>query len=124
MSTTTVLNPQRVSEIFGECRHGSTVHVEGIRGPVWFSAERLEVHRPEIEAMLDELPDDFKESSGGGTSFLNACQDKHGNLWTGLHGIMEQLFLLGMGIGKVKLLFPREMWSYLPGGMPYYVITG
>lgn len=124
MNTATVLNPQRVSEIFGECHHGSTVQVEGIGGPTWFNADCLQAHKAEIEAMLDELPDEFKESSGGGSSFLNACQDKHGNLWTGLHAIVEQLFLLGMGIGKVKPLFPREMWTYLPGGMPYYVITG
>jgi hypothetical protein len=39
-----------------------------------------------------------------------------------MHATMEQLILLGVGIGKVKSLMPREMWDVLPGGMPYYVV--
>jgi len=68
------------------------------------------------------LPEQFKGSAGGGWSFLNACDDKHGNQWTDLHLRMEQLFQLGIGIGKVKCLMPRAMWSALPGGMPYYAV--
>ncbi len=73
--------------------------------------------------MLDELPDSFKKSGGGGMSFQNACVDKQGNQWTDFHQRMEQLFQLGIGIGKVELLMPREMWAMLPGGMPYYAIN-
>jgi hypothetical protein len=76
-----------------------------------------------IETMLDELPDEFKKTGGGGMSFLNACNDKHGNQWTDLHQRMEQLFQLDIGIGKVKCLMPREMWGILPDGMPYYVVN-
>ena len=129
MNTQTVLDPERVNAVFVDClfRDGedSSKHInaEGIVRNVGFHHERLESHKAEIVAMLDELPEQFKESSGGGWSFLNACMDKHGNQWTGLHQTMEQLFQLGIGIGKVKSLMPREMWSILPGGMPYYVIT-
>ena len=72
--------------------------------------------------MLENLPLDFQENSGGGMSFLKACDDQEGNQWTGLHRRMEELFVLGTGLGKVKCLMPRELWAALPGGMPYYVV--
>ena len=128
MSTQTVLDPERVSAIFTDClfRDGEDtsnhIKAEGIVRNVGFHPERLQNHKAEIEAMLDELPDEFKKSGGGGWSFLNACNDKHGNQWTGLHQRMEQLFQLGIGISKVQYQMPREMWSVLPGGMPYLVV--
>ncbi|NQT49448.1 hypothetical protein HQ571_02010 [Candidatus Kuenenbacteria bacterium] len=73
--------------------------------------------------MLAELPDEFKESGGGGMSFMNACYDRNGNQWTGMHKRMEELFQLGIGIKKAKCLMPRASWSALPGGMPYYAIS-
>ena len=129
MSTQTALNAKHVIAVFMDClfRNGEDaskhVKAEGIVRNVRFHPGRLESHRAEIVAMLDELPEQFHEKSGGGWSFLNACNDKHDNQWTGLHQTMEQLFQLGIGIGKVKSLMPRGMWSALPGGMPYYVIT-
>ncbi len=128
--TVTKLDPQRVEAIFLDClfKEGEDtskhIKAEGVIRNVGFHPERLENHKAEIVAMLEELPDEFKESGGGGMSFLNACNDKHGNQWTGLHLRMEQLFQLGVGIGKAKSLMPREMWGALPGGMPYYVVTG
>ena len=126
-----MIDPKRVNEIFMDCLlrkdeedTGNYVEVEGIMNNVRFHPDRLESHKSEIKAILDELPEQFRESGGGGWSFLSACYDKHGNQWTGLHSIIEQLFLLGIGIDKVKCLFPREMWSALPGGMPYYSIAG
>ena len=96
------------------------VLVYGITINVGFHPERLENHRQEIEAMLVELPDDFMRSLGGGTSFLNAFNARHGEQWTSFHKNMEELFLLGMGLGRVKCLLPREVWNSLPGGVPYY----
>ena len=128
MSESVVLDPQRVEAIFMDClfKEGEDtskhIKAEGIVRSVGFHPERLESHRAEIEALLGELPNEFKKSGGGGWSFLQACNDKHGNQWTGMHLRMEQLFQLGIGIGKVKSLMPREMWSALPGGMPYYII--
>jgi len=121
-----MIDPERVKEIFRDCMFrdgevtGNYVKAEGITSTVGFHPERLESHKTEIIAMLDELPDEFKESGGGGMSFLNACNDKHGNQWTGLHQRMEQLFQLGIGVNAAKCLMPREMWAVLPGGMPYY----
>jgi hypothetical protein len=129
MSTQTALNEEHVNRVFMDClfRDGEDtrqyIKAEGIVRNVGFHPERLEGRRAEIVAMLDELPEQFHEKSGGGWSFLNACNDKHGNQWTGLHQTMEQLFQLGIAIGKVKSLMPREMWEALPGGVPYYVVT-
>ena len=124
-----VLSADHVNEVFLDClfRDGedtsNQIKAEGVVRNVGFHPGRLEIHRAEIETMLDELPDAFKKSGGGGWSFLNACEDKHGSQWTSLHQRMEQLFQLGLAIGKVKYQLPREMWTMLPGGMPYLVIN-
>jgi len=124
-----MLDADRVKEIFGDClfREGedTSAHVPGegiITLSFGFHLDRLEKHRNEIHDMLNELPDSFKATGGGGMSFLNACEDKHGNQWTGFHQHMEQLFVLGNAIGKVSYLMPREFWSMLPGAMPYVIV--
>lgn len=122
------LDPQRVEAIFLDClfreSEDTSQHVkaEGIFSNVGFHPERLARYKAEISALLDELPDEFKKTGGGGMSFLNACNDRSGNQWTGLHKRMEQLFQLGIGIGKVECLIPRKMWTTLPGGMPYFAV--
>jgi hypothetical protein len=125
MSETLVLDPQRVVEIFTDCLFGNgeetspQVLAEGIMMTVGFQPTRLESHRVEIETMLAELGDEFRVSGGGGMSFLQACVDRHGNQWTGMHQTMDQLFMLGIALGKATYLLPRDLWSSFPGGVPY-----
>lgn len=123
------LDPAQVEATFKDClfetaeeanRRG--VKVEGIVFDAMLNPAKLEEHRELITAMLMELPDQFRKSGGGGWSFLQACDDRHGNQWTGLHQTMSMLFILGEGIGMVKPQLPKDMWPILPGGMPYYVI--
>jgi len=122
------LTSEKVSEIFIDClfKEGEPtedmVPVEGIKINIGFHPERLECHSDEITELLNELPEEFHSRNGGGWSFLNACNDRHGNQWTGLHQVMEQLVMLGVGIKKVKYLMPRNMWDVFPDGMPYFVI--
>lgn len=125
----TRLTPQAVSAIFQRCLAGDQtppnkrVVAEGIVDrQIVFHADRLERRRTEIEALLGELPIAFRADGGGGWSFLQACMDRHGMQWTGMHRVMEQLFALGLAIGKAEYLAPREVWNELPGGMPYLVI--
>lgn len=94
------------------------VIVAGIMNKWAFHRDRLEEKRNAVKEMLDELPVQFKE----GFSFLAACYDKHGEQWTDLHRIMDLLFSLGTGLDMVSLCLPREMWTALPGGMPYYIV--
>ena len=105
----------------GEMPEGG-VTVEGVLGKFELHSERLEGHRGEVAEMLHQLPDDFIEGAGGGMSFVNACDTKDGKQWTGLHSAMDQLFVLGIGLKLCKWTLPREMWSVLPGGMPYVTI--
>lgn len=123
------LSAGRVEHIFQDCLFNegedTTDHVKapGITTNVGFHPGRLVGHKAAIEEMLDELPESFKKTGGGGMSFLGACEDKDGNQWTGQHRIMEQLFQLGVAVGKAQLLVPREKWGGLPGGMPYYLVN-
>lgn len=122
------LTSQRVEETFLSCLFAdgedtsNHIKAEGITSVVGFHPERLESSAGAIVEMLGELPDTFKASGGGGTSFLLACEDGHGTQWTDLHQRMEQLFLLGLAIRKVLCPLPRETWDALPGGMPYYIV--
>ena len=128
-----MIDSERLSVIFTDCLFRDEeivdgqpttepVVVEGITLRIGFHKERLESHRTEVRAMLDQLPETFHEETGGGWSFLNACDTRDGEQWTGLHSQMEKLFALGMGLGIVECQMPREMWGILPGGMPYYVV--
>lgn len=97
------------------------VPAEGIVKKVGFHPERLEAARGQVKAMLDELPDEFRQSKGGGWSFLNMCYDRHEMQWTGFHDVQEQLCLMGIALGLVEFHMPRDMWPIFPGGVPYLV---
>lgn len=114
-----MIDPERVNTIFHDClyRRGEDtsghVKAEGITCNVGFHPERLEGHRAEVSAMLVELPDTFRRSSGGGWSFLNACVDREGNQWTGDHHRMMQARSCGRcsGCGRVESSGPRPCAS-------------
>lgn len=119
------LTSENVEHVFTDCLFvddeptDKHVKAEGVVGTIGFHPDRLEQHREDVKAMLAQLPDDFQPTGGGGTTFLNACNDKNGKQWTDLHQRMEQLFQLGIGLGLAQWLLPRAMWGVLPGGMPY-----
>jgi len=127
-TNTQILTSERVEKVFMSCLfkdgEDSSEHIvaEGIVRTIGFHPGRIEEHRQEIHDMLAELSDDFKMSGGGGMSFLNACMDKHGNQWTGMHLRQEQLVQLGIAVGEVEYAASREMWRLFPGGMPYFVV--
>lgn len=110
------------SEIVDGKPPADAVLVSGIVSSYAFHPGRVEESRAAIAEMLGELPDEFMATGGGGMSFLNACMDRHGNHWAE-HPTMGALFALGEAAGLAKPIFPREMWSILPGGMPYFVVT-
>jgi len=122
------LTSENVEKVFMNCLFkdgedtANYIKAEGIISIVGFHTSRLENHREDVKEMLDCLPNNFKAKGGGGWSFLNACDNQNGIQWTDLHQRMEQLFQLGIGLKLVKYLMPKEMWSALPGGMPYLVI--
>jgi len=113
------ISSQRVEELFKECLSENGRVIQGVIAD--FSMD-VTGHEDEIGEMLEHLPDNFMASKGGGWSFLNACMDREDNQWTGLHYVMEQLFVLGIAAERAKWVLPRDMWEVLPGGMPYVVI--
>ncbi len=126
------LNPERVSKIFFDCLYDEdydrekalkeAIIIEGIIGNFGFRPNKIDKNQKEIIELLLELPIIFMKSNGVGASFLNACIDRHGNLWTGEHMIMEQLFALGSAVERVICPLPKIAWVLLPGGMPYYQV--
>jgi hypothetical protein len=105
----------------GEPPKGAVV-AEGITRTFVFHPLRLESHRAFVKDCLRLLPTPFLEGHGDGWSFLNACQQEDGTLWTGEHARVEELLCLGIGLGLVKCLVPKDLWSAFPGKMPYYRI--
>ena len=122
------LTTEKVNEIFLDCLfleeefEKDAIKIKGIVNSFSFHPGRIKHHKETIMALLMELPATFQRNVGGGWSFLTACQTKDRKQW-GEHMNVEQLFALGMAIGKVEYVFPESMWPNLPGGMPYLVIV-
>lgn len=116
------LTTQAVRDILEACQGTEDdLRIDGIVGYYLFNESKLEEHRQAIIDLLNELPDPFKQSKGGGWSFLQAAFDKDGNHWAE-HPTMDALFCLGRAIGVADYLLPREMWAVCPGGLPYLYI--
>ncbi|QPB09222.1 hypothetical protein PQB86_gp127 [Klebsiella phage Miami] len=120
------LSSSAVNDLFCDCLAESEEDpdvkvVVGIVGVFIFDPAKLIENKESIVSFLMELPEKFQEEKGGGWSFLEACMDKEGNHWAE-HPTIERLMGLGIAIDKVEYVLPREMWSVLPGGMPYFVI--
>jgi len=105
-------------EFEGDTPPADAVIADGIISKFAFHPERLASHKADIAALCNELPDTFQRSGGGGWTFLNLCQTKDGELW-GEHRNCEQLVVLAIASGQGGYAMPREMWSMLPGSMPY-----
>lgn len=124
----TNLNPTRVHQLFMECLYNEadgpdeSTTVEGVLTTYRLHTRRTKAAAADIVEMLTELPDAFHKDRGGGMSFLNACLDRNGDLWTGDHATMDKLFILGTAVDKVACPMTRDMWPNLPGGMPYYIV--
>ena len=123
-----LIDPERVVEVLGDClgeNSDTVIVIEGIMSVYHFRQEKLKEHREEIAGFLMNLPLPFRSAKvggGGGWSFLNACDDANGVQWTGMHRTMEALFCLGLALDLVKWALPRDVWSALPGGMPYVIV--
>lgn len=126
--TDTRLTAENVERIFIACLGShmdcgkDMVKVRGITFSVLLKKDALAQHTDEIVATLEELPPQFHEHHGGGYTFLSGHLTRDDRQW-GEHTHVEQLIVLGIGIGRVKFPLPRNMWDTLPGGMPYFMVT-
>jgi hypothetical protein len=95
--------------------------VKSVMVHVGFDSAKVNKNKEHIIELLEQLPDNFRKSSGsGGWSFLEACMDKDNHQW-GEHRSIDELLALGLAIDKIEFLAPREAWSALPGGLPYFI---
>lgn len=126
------LTSENVEKVFLDClfedesspeeREKSQIVVEGILNKYGFDLQKIGEHEDDISSMLKQLPKEFQEKTGGGWSFLNACNREDGEQWTGLHLNQEKLLTLGIAAGWAKIQLPRELWVAFPGGVPYFVV--
>lgn len=115
--------PEEVERIGEEGIEKTCVRAMGITCEVGFHPFRLGIHEPEIQRFVEEMQPEFFEDSGGGWTFLNLAIDRHGRQWTDLHQRMEQLVQLAIATGLGSYCLPRELWSAMPGAVPYVVFT-
>lgn len=97
------------------------VLVRGLVTEMGFHPGRLQERREDIRQLLAELPDGFMKGKGGGWSFLNMSQDRHGREW-GSQRLWEDLLLLGLATGMANYCLPREQWGVFLGNIPYIMI--
>jgi hypothetical protein len=120
-----MIDYQRLRRVFSRCLSAeggnnlNAIVVEGPMGILGFHSEYLIVYEAEIISMLEQLPVRFRASQSGDGSFLGA-PDVRDDSNVEENRRMEQLFYLGMAIGKVHCLLPNEQWYPLPGKTPYY----
>ena len=125
INVTTSNMSELVSNAFIDCLFkededtSNCVKVPGLTSMYGFHPQRLEEKRELITAILAKLPSEFKE----GWSFLKLCITKDGEQWTGMHRVCEQLVVMAIGLGLMNYCMPREIWSFLPGGVPYIEIA-
>lgn len=118
------LTAQAVKDLLNACSVPGDLHKQPFQGIITFymlSPDAVKAHHQDIKELLLELPEQFLLSKGGGWSFLQAAFDKQGHHW-GEHPDMEALITLGIAAGLVNFLLPREMWTMMPGGMPYLFV--
>lgn len=100
------------------------IAAEGVVSQFGFNKERIDENAARIRELLQELPIEFQPTvagGGGGWTFLNACQDKNGELW-GQQRDVDELLTLGIASGWASISMPRDMWNVLPGGVPYFEV--
>jgi hypothetical protein len=122
------LTSDNVVEAFNDSLYGDSnttpldpIKVEGIVHTIVFNKTQLENHRDEVISWIDQLPPNFLKEGGGGWTFLNLCMRKDGVQWTGFHLIQEHLLTMAIALDLAQIQLPREMWSVLPGSVPYVV---
>lgn len=124
-----ILNAKQVERVFLDCLfkagEDTTNHVkaEGITTTSWISPRASGKSQGRDRSHAGRASNRVHEVWRGGWSFLNACNDKNGCQWTDFQQRMEQLFQLGIAIGKVECQLPRFVWPALPGGVPYDIVN-
>lgn len=123
-----ILTPEAVKELMMDClgeeklADDLMVIVQGILRGFGFQKERIAARRKDIRNLLMQLHPTFRQTVGGGWSFIYATgrgEDVQSTWGEQIHA--DDLICLGIAAGLVSYQLPREMWSALPYGVPYIV---
>lgn len=98
-----------------------SIIVDGVSGPQAFRKDILETHRTNVKMMLAELPPKYFTS--GGATFNDLWDHSDGTRWTGTLSVMDMLLMLGLALGYVQYILPRDLWVTLPGRLPWLSIN-
>lgn len=96
--------------------------IQNIMNTLYLNMDKVHEHEDDIVSFLDQLHPTFRESVGGGWSFLKLpFKGEEEEQW-GEHPNADELVALGLASGKLKFLIEnRDMWKMFPGGVPYIV---
>lgn len=115
-------NPEASPDpVFDDVAKAEGVIVKSVVSTFFFNKAKVAEHKEEIAELLAQLPDSFREDIGGGMSLLAAVENKNGNQW-GSQMDAADLFAVAEAAELAEPVLPREFWSHLPGGLPYFVI--
>ena len=92
--------------------------VQGIINWYTFSLSKIQEERKHILCLLSQLTYRIRY----GTSIERLCNNKKEQEWTQSILTLEAITCLGIAIGKVEYLLPRETWCLLKKKMPYVII--
>ncbi len=86
---------------------------EGIGGLSFFSVERLDEYREDINQCIMMMP-----GLNRGNSCVKLLKDKNDDKWTDDIEDLDKLIKLGVALGVLYLPVPREEWHNMPKGLP------
>ncbi len=98
---------ERVEEVLAMCLYNragdhptARIVTVGIYRPYELHAGRLRSFGQEITRMLGELPECFRDESGG--SFSQIRDDRYGRQWADQYRTASRLIILGMATGQIE----------------------
>lgn len=122
------LTSSNVHNIFTDClfeeqptKGSKYILVKGLTVTVGFNPTKIKQHENEIIDLLNQINPNFKESVGGGYSFIYLCNDLNDNQWCD-QPVAQEFMLLAMAVGRMTYSIDRTLWAALPGRVPYLVI--
>lgn len=118
------LTEQNVEKIFEDCLLKSdspeeATIVAGVMTTAFFRTDKLNEHKKELIAMIDQLAKINK-----GPHFTSLCFTEEGNIWTENHKVIDELMILGLAteILQIPLDLPRAEWNAsFPDGLPFVI---
>ena len=119
------ISADRVNQLFSECKlresdfdeDGLTCNFyigEGVQGKSVFSIPRLNEHREELDQYISQV-----RGIDHAPSFKEFFYDVDGNKWTEETVVVDMLVQLGMASNMLFFTMPKQLWPYLPEGIPF-----